>query len=130
MVDEYLKRKIKGRLRTALEIEHRLRRTLEPVMNRKASEIKKDGICANSSTPSPTRDWSGNQDIESRQSARCLVGPWLRTSSKTIQAKGSVRMAPSAPRDRVLSDDEIRVLWQWFDDTRNIASKVSNILKL
>jgi integrase len=129
VVDEYLKRKIKGRLRTAREIEHRLRRTLKSVMNRKASDIKRRNL---RELLDAAADQGSVREAGHRKQTIGAMFKWA-VSQDIIESnptEGLSSYGSSAPRDRVLSDDEIRSLWQWFDDTRNIASKVSNILKL
>ena len=41
LIDEYIRRRVAGRLRTAGEIEQTLKRALAPMMTRKASDIKR-----------------------------------------------------------------------------------------
>ena len=41
LISEYLKRRVTGRLRTADELERRLKRALKPMMERKAADIRR-----------------------------------------------------------------------------------------
>jgi integrase len=129
VVDEYLKREIKGRLRTAREIEHRLRRALKPVMNRKASDIKRRNL---RELLDATADQGLVREPAHRKQAIGAMFRWAVAQDiiESNPTEGLSSYGASAPRDRVLSNDEIRVLWQWLDDTRNIPRKVSDILKL
>lgn len=127
--DEYLKRRVTGRLRTASEIERILRRALGPLMTRKASEIKRRDLreLLDAAADRGVKREAGKQ----RQTISAMF-KWA-LSHDIVESNPADGLSPYSlgePRDRVLSEEEIRRLWRWLDDSRNISNAVSDILKL
>jgi hypothetical protein len=127
LIEEYLKRRVYGRLRSATDVELRLRRTLASIMKRKATEIRRrelrdlfDAVAdaghkgeaeKRRATVSTMFAWAVGQDI-------CKSNP-----SEGLSSFDGARKA----RERVLSADEIAELWQWCE---TIPPKTADVLKL
>jgi integrase len=113
LVDEYAKRRLAGRLRSAKTTERLIRQTLEPVMKRKALDIRR-------------RDLRGVLDkIADR--GRLAAAEKRRTSVQTmfrwalrqdiVDVDPSAGLSPyghATPRERVLTGIEVRALWEWL----------------
>jgi integrase len=129
LIDEYLKRRVTGRLRTASEIESRLKRALVPLMTRKAADIKRRDF---RQLLDAVADKGLEREAGKRRQAIGAMFKWAVTQDivESNPADGLGSYSLGKPRDRVLSENEIRTLWQWFDNSRNISSGVSKILKL
>jgi integrase len=129
LIDEYVRRRITGRLRTAGEIERRLKRALKPLLTRKASDIKRRNLRELLDT---VTDKGLVREAGHRRQVIGTMFKWA-LSQDIIEADPAYGLGSyglGQPRDRVLSEDEIRILWQWLDDSRNISTGVSDILKL
>ena len=113
LAEEYLARRVRGRLRTAIEIERRIERTIAPVKDRFADDLRRRDFrelldaCA---------DAGLLREVEQRRV--CLntmflwaIGQDYITSNPMIGLQSYTR---NAPRSRVLSPDEIRILWGWL----------------
>jgi integrase len=129
LIDEYLRRRVTGRLRTARKIEQTLKRALAPLMTRKASDIKRRDL-------RELLDAVADRGLErAAGKRRQIIGAmfkWAvsRDIIETNPADGLSSYSLGKPRDRVLSEDEIRRLWRWLDDSRNISTRIAAILKL
>ncbi len=129
LVDEYLKRRVTGRLRSANEIELRLKRTLAPMMKRKAADVRRRDL---RELFDATADQGMTREAEHRRQAVGTMFRWAVSQDivETSPADGLGSYSLGTPRDRVLDADEIRQLWKWLVDSRNISTVVGNILKL
>ncbi|EKS34349.1 tyrosine-type recombinase/integrase [Afipia broomeae] len=112
LIDEYLKRRAKG-LRTKREIETRLKRALAPISNRPIDELRRRDI---GRLLNATSDRGVEREAEKqRQSVgamfRWAVGQDLLNDDPT---RGLKPFSAGKPRERVLSPDEIRILWDWI----------------
>ena len=129
LISEYLRRRVTGRLRTAGEIERTLKRTLAPLLTRKASDIKRRDL-------RELTDAIADRGLErAAGKQRQAIGTMLKWAVsqdiiETNPADGLSSYSLGKPRDRVLSEDEIRSLCQWLDDSRNISTTVAHILKI
>jgi integrase len=129
LISEYVKRRVTGRLRTAAEIERRLKRALEPVMKRKAADIRRRDL---RQLFDATADRGLTREPGHRRQAIGTMFKWA-TSQDIIEsnpAEGLASYSRSAPPNRVLDEDEIPALWRWLDEGRNISTPTSSILKL
>jgi integrase len=129
LIAEYLKRRVTGRLRTAGELERRLRRTLEPMMKRKAADIRRRDL---RNLLDAVADQGLKREAGHRRQSIGAMFKWAVAQDiiETNPADGLGSYGLGTPRDRVLSGKEIRLLWQWLDDSRNISAGVRDILKL
>jgi len=113
LIEVYVRRRVAGRLRTAKEIESRLKRGLLSVLSRPADEIRRRDI-------RELLDAAADRGIEREaEKRRQTIGAMFRwavsqdivDSDPTAGLKG---YDPGTPGNRVLSADEIRELWNWL----------------
>jgi integrase len=128
LIDLYLRRRVSGRLRTAKEIESRLRRTLAPFLQRYAADICRrdlrellDGIV----------DEGKGQEAEKRRQVCTAMFRWALSQDivETDPTAGLKAYDPGTPRDRVLTVEEIETLWEWLDSDA-LSLEAADILKL
>jgi integrase len=129
LISEYIKRRVTGRLRTADEVEKRLRRTLAPLMTRKAVDIRRRDL---RQLLDAVSDQGLNREAGHRRQAIGTMFKWALSQdiieSNPVDGLGSYGLG--TPRDRVLSEDEIRLLWHWLDASGNISTAVAEVLKI
>jgi integrase len=127
LIDEYAKRRLVGRLRSAGPTERLIRQTLAPMMKRKALDIRR-------------RDLRQLLD-EIADRGRLVVTERRRTTVQTMfrwaLRQDIVEIDPSAglspygqatPRERVLTGDEVRALWEWLNP--GMPATIADILKV
>ena len=129
LIDEYLSRRVTGRLRTAGEIERRLKRALAPMMTRKAADVRRRDL---RELLDAVADGGLVREAGHRRQAIGTMFKWALSQDivETDPAYGLASYGLSQPRDRVLSEGEIRRLWRWLDNSGNISTGISDILKL
>jgi integrase len=128
LIDLYVKRRVTGRLRTAKEIESRLKRALLPIMQRCAADIRRRDLrelfdqCA---------DEGLQREAERRRQTVGAMFRWALSQDiiEIDPTAGLKAYDPGTPRDRVLSAGEIRALWDWLD-TADLPANAAQILKL
>jgi integrase len=128
LVAEYAKRRLKERLKPASAIERRIRRTLAPVMKRKATDIRHRDL---RQILDAVADQGFKGEAEKRRST---IQPMFRWALKQdiIEIDPSAGLSPynqSIARERVLDHDEIRELWAWLE-TGDMPFHIADILKL
>jgi integrase len=128
LIDLYVRRRVIGRLRTAKEIESRLKRALSPVLDRHAEDIRRRDLRA-------LFDECADNGIEREaERRRQTVGAMFRwaLSQDIVEidpTAGLKAYDPGNPRDRVLDLDEIKALWIWLD-SGVLPEEPETILKL
>ena len=129
LIDEYAQRRLTGRLRTADNVERRLKRALASLMDRKAADVRRRDL---RQLLDAVADQGLKREVGHRKQAVGALFKWALAQDiiETNPADGLASYAGSKPRDRVLKENEISQLWQWLDDKKNIASEISDILKL
>jgi integrase len=129
LIDEYVRRRVTGRLRTADEVESRLKRALASILTHKASDIRRRDL---RELLDAVADRGFTREAGQRQQAIGAMFKWAVSQDivATNPAQGLAPYSRSPPRNRVLDEDEIIALWRWLDDSRNIATATSAILKL
>jgi integrase len=126
LIDEYAKRRLTGRLRSARSAERLIRQTLAPMLARKAADIKR-------------RDLRGLFDaIADRypvaaEKRRTLIQTMFRWSvqqdiTESDPSAGLASYGQPAARERVLDHDEIKALWHWLET--GMPGHIADILKL
>lgn len=115
LIDEYVRRRVAGRLRTAAEIESRLKRALASVLAEKAGDIRRRTLRA---LFDEVADEGHEREAEKR---RQVVGAMFRWAVSADYVENDPTAGLRAydggtARDRVLSDDEIRNLWGYLAD--------------
>ena len=124
----YVRRRVTGRLRTALDIERRLKRALAPILNWHADEIRRRHI-------RELLDAVADQGIEREaEKRRQTIGAMFRwaLSQDIVEIDPSAGLKaydPGTPRDRVLTVKEIEVVWKWLGSDA-LPSNPADILKL
>lgn len=128
LIELYVRRRVRGRLRTAKEIESRLNRALAPVMQRHADDIRRRDL-------RELFDQCADQGIEREaERRRQTVGAMFRWAVsqdmvETDPTAGLRAYDPGTPRDRVLSTDDISALWKWLE-TGDMPPDPADILRL
>ena len=128
MIDLYLRRRVVGRLRTAKSIESRLRRTLAPILQRYAADICRRDIRA---LLDSIVDQGQGREAEKRRQVCTAMFRWA-LSQDIVEADPTAGLTPydrGAPRDRVLTLEEIELVWKWLD-TDALSLEAADILKL
>lgn len=115
LIDEYVKRRVKGRLRTAKEIEARLKRGLAGILDMRAKDVKRRDVrdlldaCADEGLM--------REAEKRRQVSRAFFGWALSVDYvDSDPTSGLKAYDPGTPRNRVLSAEEIKSLWNWLGD--------------
>lgn len=127
LIEEYLKRRVRGRLRSATDIELRLKRTLTSIMKRKATEIRRREL---RDLFDAVADAGRKGEAEKRRATVSTMFAWAVgqdiCENNPTQGLTSFDDARKA-RERVLSSDEIVELWRWCE---TIPPKTADVLKL
>ena len=128
LIELYVKRRVVGRLRTAKEIESRLKRALSPIMERHAEDIRRRDLRV-------LFDHCADRGIEREaERRRQTVGAMFRwaLSQDIVEIDSTAGLKaydPGTPRDRVLTTEEIEALWKWLDSDA-LPRNPTDILKL
>ena len=128
LIDLYVKRRVTGRLRTAKEIESRLKRALSSILQRRAADIRRRDLrelfdqCA---------DEGLQREAERRRQTVGAMFRWALSQDivEIDPTAGLKAYDPGTPRDRVLSTEEIKALWGWLDSS-DVPANAADILKL
>ena len=128
LIELYVRRRVTGRLRTAKEIESRLKRTLSPVFQRNVDEIRRRNI---RELLDAVADKGNEREAEKRRQTVGAMFRWaLSQDIVEIDATaGLTAYDPGTPRDRVLTVGEIGALWIWLNSDA-LPSEAADILKL
>jgi integrase len=110
----YMRRRVTGRLRTAKEIERRLRRALSPILRRYADDIRRRDI---RELLDAVADQGIEREAEKRRQTVGAMFRWALSQDiiETAPTTGLKAYDPGTPRDRVLTVEEIEALWKWLD---------------
>jgi integrase len=128
LVELYVRRRVTGRLRTAKEIESRLKRALSPVFQRRVDEIRRRNV---RELLDPVADKGNEREAEKRRQTIGAMFRWALSQDivETDATAGLTAYDPGTPRDRVLAVDEIEALWKWLKSDA-LPSEPADILKL
>ena len=114
LIGLYLARRVRPRLRSAPDIERTLNRVLAPLAAMPAADVRKRHLA-------PLFEAIASDGHErAAGKARVLIGGMFKwAESIDVVAGDPTRGLPTydqgTPRDRVLSEEEIRLLWVWLD---------------
>jgi len=124
----YIRRRVAGRLRTAADIERRLIRALTPMLARHAGDIRRRDI---RSLLDAVADQGIEREAEKRRQTVGAMFRWAMSQDivDVDPTAGLTGYDPGTPRDRVLTADEIRALWSWFDGGA-LPPGAADVLKL
>ena len=112
-------------MRTAKEVENRLRRTLQPIMARRASSVHRREF---RQLFDATAKQGFLREAGQRRGAVGRMYKWALAQDFVEDDPTCDGYSTGATRDRVLSDDEVRALWRWIDDD-SLAEAVGDCLK-
>jgi integrase len=128
LISLYLRRRVVGRLRTAKAIESRLRRTLTPILQRYVVDICRRDMRA---LLDSIADQGQGREAEKRRQVCTAMFRWA-LSQDLVEADPTAGLTPydrGVPRDRVLTLEEIELVWKWLD-TDALSLEAADILKL
>jgi integrase len=128
LIDLYLRRRVFGRLRTAKTIESRLRRTLTPILHRCAADICRRDI---REILDAMVDQGKGREAEKRRQVCTAMFRWA-LSQDIVEADPTAGLEAydrGTPRDRVLTIEEITILWKWLESDA-LSLEAADILKL
>jgi integrase len=114
LIDRYIPGSVTGRLRSAAEIERTLRRVLAPVAPKSAAGVQRRDLAR------LFDDIAIFQRHErAAGKARQMIGKMYRWAIErglvdANPVEGTPRYTQGEPRERVLSPDEIKTLWDWL----------------
>ena len=128
LIEFYVRRRVAGRLRTAKEIESRLKRTLTPILHRCADDIRRRDI---RELLDAAADRGIEREAEKRRQTVGAMFRWALSQDvvETNPTAGLKAYDPGTPRDRVLTVEEIESLWNWLGSGA-LSSDAADILKL
>lgn len=128
LIDLYIRRRVTGRLRTATDIERRLKRALAQHLHRYADEIRRRDI---RELLDAVSDRGAEREAEKRRQTIGAMFRWA-LSQDIVEADPTAGLEaydPGTPRDRVLTVEEIAALWKLLD-AGHLPPNPANILKL
>jgi integrase len=128
LIELYVRRRVTGRLRTALDIERRLYRALTPILTRYADDVRRRDI---RELLDAVADQGIEREAEKRRQTAGAMFRWA-LSQDIVEADPTAGLKaydPGTPRDRVLTGVEIEALWKWLDSDA-LPSNSADILKL
>lgn len=114
LIAEYMARSVAGRLRSAHEIDGRLRRTLVSIIDRPADELRRRDLRR---LLESTVDAGHPREAEQRRICLNDLFRWALAQDyiETNPMAGLTTFGRSPPRKRVLTPPEIEALWRWLD---------------
>lgn len=115
LIETYCRKMVRGRLRTAHEIEARLKRALDRLMRRKARDLRRRDMRAAFDLAA---DAGHPREAEKRRQVVGAMMKWA-LAQDLIEADpcaGLLSYGSGEPRERVLNAEEIAVLWVWLSD--------------
>ena len=127
LIELYVRRRVAGRLRTAKEIESRLKRTLSPIRHRYADEMRRRDI---RELLDAAADQKIRREAEKRRQTIGAMFRWALSQDivEIDPTGGLAAYDPGMPRDRVLTVEEIESLWRWLCSDA-LPSDPADILK-
>ena len=113
LIELYVRRRVTGRLRTAKEIESRLKRALSPIRHRYADEMRRRDI---RELLDAVADQGIRREAEKRRQTIGAMFRWALSQDivEIDPTGGLAAYDPGTPRDRVLTVQEIERLWRWL----------------
>lgn len=112
LIDEYVKRAC-AKLRTKHEIEIRLKRALQPILDNPAETIRRRDIRV---ILDKVSDRGAMREAEKQRQSIHTMFRWA-VGQDIVPVNLAVGLAPYSTgslRERVLSHDEIRIFWKWI----------------
>ena len=128
LIDEYAKRRLTGRLRSAATTERLIRQTLAPVMTRKALDIRRRDL---RQLLDEVADRGMPRRHRKAPHARANNVPLgLATGHRRNRPLRRTQSLRTGDRARARADrDEIRALWEWLE-SRECPPHIADVLKV
>jgi integrase len=114
VIELYLNRMVRGQLRTSFEIEIRLKRILDPLKDRYVDDISRRDL---RSILDKTADRGVLREAEKQRQLMRVLFRWAQGQDiiENDPTAGIASFGSSPRRDRVLSAQEIKVVWAWLE---------------
>lgn len=128
LIEKYCQKVVRGKLRTAREIENRLKRALGPKLETPAEDIKRRDLRELFDEPAEA---GHEREAEKRRQTVGAMFRWsLSQDFMDIDPTAGLKAYDAGtPRDRVLSNDEMQKLWIWLDED-TLPRAHANVMKL
>jgi integrase len=128
LIEKYCHKQVRGKLRTAKEIENRLKRALHPKLETTIQDIKRRDLRA---LFDEAAEAGHEREAEKRRQTIGAMFRWAVAQDylDSDPTAGLKAYDAGTPRIRVLSNDEIRKLWEWLDADTLPRDHV-NVMKL
>jgi integrase len=125
----YLAREVRGRLRTAFAIERKLTYALASIDNLKISEVRKRDLRP---LLEAIKESGRERTAEKLRQYLTTMFKWaVSLDYLTVSpASGLAAYSKGVPRDRILTENEIRILWAWLDRDSTLATEVIDALEV
>lgn len=118
LLELYLARRVRRRLRSALEVERILKRVLKPLAGLFAVEVKRRDL-----SPLLEAIAAAGHERAAGNARQLISGMFAWAETQDIvsinPARGVPRYDPGRARDRVLDAEEIRAVWPWLESLPN-----------
>lgn len=113
LVELYMSRKVRGRLKTAAEMQLRFNRTFASLKDRYADELRRRDL---REVLDRVADRGALREAQQQRQLMRVIFKWALSQDliDTDPAAALATFGPSPRRDRVLTADEIRALWDWM----------------
>jgi integrase len=111
-----MSRKVRGRLRTAGEMQLRFDRTFASLKDRYADEIRRRDL---REVLDRVADRGASREAQQQRQLMRVLFKWALSQDliDSDPASALASFGPSPRRDRVLSDDEIKTFWDWMGES-------------
>lgn len=128
LIELYLNRKVRGQLRTAPEIELRMRRTLAPLKDHYVDDVRRRDLRV---ILDKVADRGVLREAEKQRESMRAVFRWALSQDliEIDPTAGLTSYGSSPRRDRVLSAAEIKSFWEWLE-TSTMPDDYVEALKL
>jgi integrase len=113
LIEDYCRRRVRGKLRSAREIESRLKRALAPVLDMPAEGVRRRDL---RELFDAALDEGHPREAEKRRQTVGAMFRWALGQDfvESDPTAGLHSYDTGEPRDRVLTADECRALWEWL----------------
>lgn len=128
LIEKYCQKAVRGKLRTAKEIESRLKRALRAKLETRAEDIKRRDL---RELFDETSEAGYQREAEKRRQTIGAMFRWAVSQDylETDPTRGLKAYDAGSPRSRVLASDEIQKLWAWLD-SESMPRSHATVMKL
>lgn len=128
LVEVYLSRRVRGRLRSAAEMERRFARTFAPLKDRYVDELRRRDL---RELLDKVADRGAPREAQQRRQVARVMFRWALSQDfiEIDPTAGLASYGTSPRRNRVLTFDEIKILWDWLSSGA-LPSGYADALKL